>query len=220
MVSEYDRIKLDVVAFSNGPKLLQYIQNETNVFMYLLDIEMDDINGLELGKKIRETDMYTPDQVYSTNMTMREALGQLDNDIFMAISSSKAYVWCIRVLTICIDIIINTYFGNTIVNPIWIIIWLIMLSTTYKDKIRYKCLGIGIIYLMGILSEYILYIINQSLKLNDSLTPLFFEFQSDFIRFVLILIVCQANLEYNIGDADIECYGEIKIIISWSCKEG
>lgn len=53
-------IEVDVVKCTDGNRLLEYINNNTNYDIIFLDIEMDNINGIELAEKIREIDTQVP----------------------------------------------------------------------------------------------------------------------------------------------------------------
>ncbi|MGW8959358.1 LytR/AlgR family response regulator transcription factor [Paenibacillus sp. NPDC055715] len=54
---EYPFTKVEVDTFGSGQKLLQYVaKNKIEYNIYLLDIEMPDMDGISLAKKIREFD--------------------------------------------------------------------------------------------------------------------------------------------------------------------
>ncbi|MNW52272.1 Transcriptional regulatory protein YpdB [compost metagenome] len=54
---EYPYTKVEVDTFGSGQKLLQYVaKNKIDYNIYLLDIEMPDMDGISLAKKIREFD--------------------------------------------------------------------------------------------------------------------------------------------------------------------
>ena len=42
----------EIIAFNSGEELLKNYQNDIDIF--LLDIQMDKVNGMELARKIRE----------------------------------------------------------------------------------------------------------------------------------------------------------------------
>ncbi|MDY8095765.1 LytTR family DNA-binding domain-containing protein [Paenibacillus polymyxa] len=54
---KYPFTKVEVDTFGNGENLLQYVtKNKVEYNIYLLDIEMPDMDGISLAKKIREFD--------------------------------------------------------------------------------------------------------------------------------------------------------------------
>ena len=54
---QYPFTKVEIDTFGNGHKLLQYLsKNKVEYNIYLLDIEMPDIDGISLAEKIREFD--------------------------------------------------------------------------------------------------------------------------------------------------------------------
>lgn len=54
---QYPYTKVEIDTFGNGPKLLQYLSNNNIEYnIYLLDIEMPDMDGISLAKRIREFD--------------------------------------------------------------------------------------------------------------------------------------------------------------------
>ncbi len=78
-ISEFFKIKtFDTVSVKNGLKAIEKIDSE-HFDLYIIDINIPDINGLELLKHIRKTDLDTPIIIITASLEIQNFLTAFEN---------------------------------------------------------------------------------------------------------------------------------------------